>query len=603
MLPGALAIRLLGFAAHASFVVAAAAAAASTPGHQTAKQPVRHCGTIGPSKELVDAHQKLSKSKEQHKTRSIDPNEVINIDLYAHVVMSHKDKQSLIDDNMMKKQMDVLNQAFKKSKFQFHLNKISRVNNATWALYNDTSEMRQRLRQGDQKTVNVFYLEKLGPYNYGEATYPDLWGRSGLTGDYVHVRVDSIAGGSSYTRNEGKVLVHELGHWLGLVHTYEYGCDKGDFINDTPAMADFNDYCEEGRDSCPGADYPGEDPIHNYMSSGPDSCVTEFTSDQTQRMRNMWETFRISKNTKEVSWKEDCYAAFLPLKYDCLEDKSSTEETCSEEYDEHSHLPCNPLSPSTRRECLDRFAPYKDKCRSDSCKVDFANNYEKYCAAEQRVGNTPPDNNKQPPKPSQTEADRAWRMVCRQASIQVREQCTKHECQTEMARGSLFKRCAKTPQDDRQCSSVLDKLVPLCETDQCRRGLQALKSRECVARNKDPVAEYNNGTVTEWDISRAMSPMTRSEWETRCNEAARIIIQSCKAEKNCIDSFHSSVLWTNCHKDRPKVKEDCKALFSEGPFTCQSAECTTKVYELGEKACAGREPKQDKHNKNSQYEK
>lgn len=93
MLPGALAIRLLGFTAHASFIIAAAAA--SAPGDQAAEELVHRCGNTHPSKELVDAHEMLEKNKEQHKTRSIDANDVINIDMYMHVVMSHEDKQIL----------------------------------------------------------------------------------------------------------------------------------------------------------------------------------------------------------------------------------------------------------------------------------------------------------------------------------------------------------------------------------------------------------------------------------------------------------------------------------------------------------------------------
>ena len=93
MLPGALAIRLLGFTAHASFIIAATAASAA--GDQEPEELVHGCGTTHPSKELVDAHEKPQKNKEQHKTRSIDANEVINIDLYMHVVMPYEVNQTL----------------------------------------------------------------------------------------------------------------------------------------------------------------------------------------------------------------------------------------------------------------------------------------------------------------------------------------------------------------------------------------------------------------------------------------------------------------------------------------------------------------------------
>ncbi|KAK2589789.1 hypothetical protein QQS21_012533 [Conoideocrella luteorostrata] len=297
MLPGALAI-WLGVATHASFV--AFAAAASAPGCQTAQQRVHRCGTAKPSKVLMEAHKELAKNKDhkthsidrnevmnniglfahaapskgvvkskEHETRDIAPDEVINIDLYAHVVMSDEKNQSLASDTMVNKQLEMLNEAYKKSNFHFNLKKIVRVNNAAWALGQDGSEMRRQLRQGDQKTVNVFFLEKLQGGAIGLAQLPDRWARLGLDSDYVNIQVNTITGSSSKSNSQGITLVHEIGHWLGLLHPDEYGCDMGDFIDDTPAMAYIYHNCT-AADSCPGEKYPGEDPIHNYMSDGPE---------------------------------------------------------------------------------------------------------------------------------------------------------------------------------------------------------------------------------------------------------------------------------------------------------------------------------------------
>jgi Pregnancy-associated plasma protein-A len=103
-----------------------------------------------------------------------------------------------------------------------------------------------------------------------------------------------------------QLLVHEVGHWLGLPHTFagwnpdtapEGGCTPpGDGIDDTPAEASPAFGCLSitippflPRDTCPE---PGFDPVDNYMAYVPDICMYKFTDGQRAAMRAAWFNFR-----------------------------------------------------------------------------------------------------------------------------------------------------------------------------------------------------------------------------------------------------------------------------------------------------------------------
>lgn len=86
----------------------------------------------------------------------------------------------------------------------------------------------------------------------------------------------------------------KIGHWMGLLHTFEGGCGgDGDLVDDTPEVADanFGSDCDEELDSCPN-DGLGNDMLDNYMDYLDDVCLTSFTVGQKERMVIEWNEYR-----------------------------------------------------------------------------------------------------------------------------------------------------------------------------------------------------------------------------------------------------------------------------------------------------------------------
>lgn len=94
----------------------------------------------------------------------------------------------------------------------------------------------------------------------------------------------------------GKLLVHEVGHYLGLRHIWGDGdCSMGDYIDDTPNAANYSSYnCLLGVNTCEddidGVDLP--DMIENYMDYSSEDCQNSFTIGQADVMRAVLEEYR-----------------------------------------------------------------------------------------------------------------------------------------------------------------------------------------------------------------------------------------------------------------------------------------------------------------------
>lgn len=106
-----------------------------------------------------------------------------------------------------------------------------------------------------------------------------------------------------------KAAGHEIGHYFGLYHTFQGGCQnischrQGDRVCDTPPDANYNIYPDhpclqggsynscstDGRDADPGNPFAGTDvdDLHdNLMDYAPIPCLNAFTAGQVERMHH-----------------------------------------------------------------------------------------------------------------------------------------------------------------------------------------------------------------------------------------------------------------------------------------------------------------------------
>lgn len=253
----------------------------------------RSCATHTPTQEEIDEVQfRLAEHKASQGNQTAWTNVVINV--YFHVInkgtgVSNGD----VTDAMIADQIAVLNAAYASSGFSFNLVSIDRKKNPTWYTMNSGSgaekQAKAALRKGDAGDLNI-YTANLGGGLLGWATFPN-WYSGNPSDDGVVLLYSSLPGGSSQPYNLGDTATHEVGHWLGLYHTFQDGCKKaGDEVSDTPAEKSAAFGCPAGRDSC--ADQAGTDPIKNYMDYTDDACMDSFTSGQKARMQNLWTTYR-----------------------------------------------------------------------------------------------------------------------------------------------------------------------------------------------------------------------------------------------------------------------------------------------------------------------
>jgi hypothetical protein len=262
-------------------------------------EPVeRTCGTPQPSaRDLIRVQQIRRRFAEEQPPLKLQAGGTIRVAF--HVLTSGKVAD--VSDEQVTAQIAELNRAYAGTGYSFTLVSMDRTDQGGWARMNPGSgaerHAKETLAVDPAHTLNI-YTAALGnrllgwsylPYGIPEDHY--------LNGVVAHY--GSLPGGPFLYYSGGRTIVHEVGHYLGLLHTFENGCEApGDLVDDTafedgPAFG-----CPEGRNSCPD---PELDPIHNYMDYGYDACITEFTPGQIDLMHDVVPAYRPSLFARAVA--------------------------------------------------------------------------------------------------------------------------------------------------------------------------------------------------------------------------------------------------------------------------------------------------------------
>ena len=208
------------------------------------------------------------------------------IPVWVHEIRNKQGTLGVLNGTQVSSQIAALNAAFASAGVQFTLAGQTLSKNTNW--YNDGGTYYNTLARDVNNNLNIYTNTASG--NLGYAYVPSGGGVVGNKWDRVVIYYRAFGNPGTYGApyNEGDTTVHEVGHYLGLYHTFQGGCasasncsHNGDLICDTNPESTPN-FSPCTRNSACG---PWLDPTINYMDYSDDPCMYQFSSNQMNRMR------------------------------------------------------------------------------------------------------------------------------------------------------------------------------------------------------------------------------------------------------------------------------------------------------------------------------
>lgn len=330
--------------------------------HTDASAEVRRCATMEsyyfglkdrkiPSDPLQNFQKEVSAFVAIKRTLRTSETGIIRIPVVVHVIHNEASQRiggrgnPNISDEQIRSQIRILNEDYRKisgtpgfninpvgvdTGIEFFLAEIDPFGAFTEGITRHYYTLKERFNPySDSQTLadisswpsdhylNIWVCALSGNY-LGVAQFPSLTGVPGLDdadanraltdGVIIDFRCFGDEGAvENNNYNQGRTTTHEVGHWLGLLHTWGDMRCGDDYCDDTPwAETSNTSSCNDVFSNCLGT--TTRNMIENFMDYSPDRCMNVFTFNQMERMQAVLELSprraRLVENSKNARLEE-----------------------------------------------------------------------------------------------------------------------------------------------------------------------------------------------------------------------------------------------------------------------------------------------------------